>query len=203
MSIIISLRWNESILGTRWIKRSVTKSDLWVYSCERVDFVLFSVSLVYSFERGVSSFIIQHHIYNPIVSLTTKILIVRILRIIWTLTIIWVKIPIQNCLSCDFRERVWISSTLISYIIFLALQIHYNCYFYINRTQGMVLYEMQRLLWEKSKAYKMWLVGLDNHAVLWYTVCMRLNKWLYRAVNLAAGFRCHGSSRPESLTTCE
>ena len=91
-------------------------------------------------------------IYNPLVSLTTKILIVRILRIIWTLTIIWVKIPIQNCLSCDFRERVWISSTLISYIIFLALQIHYNCYFYINRTQGMVLYEMQRLLWEKSKA---------------------------------------------------
>nr|DAL11186.1 MAG TPA_asm: hypothetical protein [Caudoviricetes sp.] len=44
------------------------------------------------------------------------------------------------------RFRVGISSALISYIIFLALQIHYNCYFYINRTQGMALYEMQRLL---------------------------------------------------------
>ena len=104
------------------------------------------------------------------------------------------KALIQSETMCRFR--VGISSALISYIIFLALQIHYNCYFYINRTQGMALYEMQRLLWEKSKAYKMWIVGLDNHTVLWYTVFMRLNKRLYRAVNPVAGFSCHGSSRP-------
>ena len=41
-----------------------------------------------------------------------------------------------------------------------------------------------------------WLLALDNHTVLWYTVCMRLNKWLYRAANPVAGFPCHGSSRP-------
>ena len=32
------------VLGIRWIKRSVTKSDTWVHPFERGDFVLFSVS---------------------------------------------------------------------------------------------------------------------------------------------------------------
>ena len=47
-------------------------------------------------------------IYNIDNTMTTKILTVRILRIIWALPIIWVKIPIQNCLSYGFRERVGI-----------------------------------------------------------------------------------------------
>ena len=47
-------------------------------------------------------------IYNIDNTMTTKILTVRILRIIWALPIIWVKIPIQNCLSYSFRERVGI-----------------------------------------------------------------------------------------------
>ena len=49
--------------------------------------------------------------------------------------------------------------------------------------------------------YIPWLLALDNQTVLWYTVFMRLNKRLYRAVNPVAGFSCHGSSRPRRART--